>query len=391
MNCNSTYNGCSACAPNLTIYYIEASTSQIPFGFGCEFPQEGAASLLYKSRTINSLMFEDSYTAWFTFDNGEGNRVEGVDQISKQNGQYSSSQEHVFTIDKHGLIIIGFTENTSWKQSSFYKNTNNESTSIDNNYSSITIPSKSLCEVNRNFKNGTVDSVNEAIYSNCIGGGECDQQYGCNSINVKSSRTLKYNDPPHPQFGGGGQTNSYERISYELKLSNPLTKSFFYNLCKQSVSKKIQVLQDNSARNCQNLKCGNGEKDDCWQPFNTVEMSNNQIYEHNINVPVYSQKLKFIITIPKEKLVRGFKLIEGKVYFYYDGEEGETPCCQPCGGPDCFSGTIIKEVSFSIKNESKPFRKNLISEEIGDLDNNNSEHIGKTIRTCYVINRLDYI
>jgi hypothetical protein len=146
----------------------------------------------------------------------------------------------------------------------------------------------------------------------------------------------------------------------------------------------MSLLESNGPQNCQNGKCGDGKKDDCWGITSSFSITDNNLDDPSANSTT-SQKLKFKIAAPKEGFDEKYKSISGRVIFYYGGTEGKTPCCD-----DDFDGTIVEEKSYSISS-GPTFKDDYFAVDCGDFDNDNQSLVGETINICYTVDNISFI
>jgi hypothetical protein len=159
---------------------------------------------------------------------------------------------------------------------------------------------------------------------------------------------------------------------------------FFESLCLRSVDKKLLILESNQKQNCKNEKCGDGKKDDCWGAIGGIYLQSKDINPTTRKI----QKLKLKIATPKEPFIKQYKSVSGLIYFYTGGD-GNTPCCTECGGPECFTGEILKTSSYSFGGSS--FKDSLIAIDIGEINNFNENFVNKAISICATIDNVEYL
>jgi hypothetical protein len=227
--------------------------------------------------------------------------------------------------------------------------------------------------------NYTSDSTSGCSGSQTIARGSCnDCIYGCGAISCDSDL------PP-----GSNNGNLESKITYTHPVvpKAPLSRDSL-------ISKDLNEQRTNrygckpAPKNC--CKCGGaeGDKDSCWGSFSDFVPPDVAFQ----GKPRRVDELRVIVD--KIMFDEGeYKSISGKVYFYFGGG-GETPCCQDCGGPECFSGTIVDDKPYSISagNTMRIDDTLYYYLDIGNLDSSSLQaYAEESIDACVTIDNISFI
>jgi hypothetical protein len=176
-------------------------------------------------------------------------------------------------------------------------------------------------------------------------------------------------------------TNS---LTLKQTLSNEITLSKLFNICNQATSIKIDNYETNLPYSCNGTKCGTGKKDDCWDGAGSFSIADNNLDDPTATSTT-SQKLKFKVAVFKEGFNKEYQRVSGKVYFYYGGTDGKTPCCS-----SDFDGTVVKEAGYSISDSSLTFKDDYLAVDCGEFDNDDQTLVGQTINICYTVDNISF-
>lgn len=143
-------------------------------------------------------------------------------------------------------------------------------------------------------------------------------------------------------------------------------------------------------KNC--CKCGGeqGDKDSCWGGFVGFSIPD----ESDQGKP--RRKAELRIMADQKIFDKKYKSISGNVIFYIpsESEPGTTPCCMECGGPECFTGTVVDTMSFSISAGSTAVYggNTYYYRPIGDLDSSGYQtYKDETLSACITIDNISFI
>jgi hypothetical protein len=382
---SSQLNGCANCGSNLSLFAISTSVSQAKFGYACL--DESAGGPFLATSTSSNLNSQGIETL-----------ICGADNTLCS---YSFSSRLNYGVDSYGQIFIGTNSSLLYSYNSYFKDgcgscsPPNESFSTDN-YSSQTISKRNACEEDKTTSSDPFGPPNLCMVP-CDSPG-CSNSYSCEKVINTDSDSTNFDGiftptPPctdcdgnpiicPPPFGYSVTSNLSANIIQSV--SNICTLSLVYGLCKSSAEVKISLLESNGPQDCQNGKCGDGKKDDCWGSASPFSIVDNNLDDPNANSTT-SQKLKFKIAAPKEGFDKKYKSISGRVILYYGGTEGKTPCCD-----DDFDGTVVGENSYSI-SAGQTFKDDYFAANCGAFDNDDQSSVGETINICYTIDRITFI
>jgi hypothetical protein len=372
---SSELNGCASCGPNLNLFVLNASTSQEKVGFGC----------------LNGDFSNDPFGSKIGSGGKSRNAADNVICYSSNTSlNYSHNEKYSYAIDEFGIIAIGLNAVISMNFSDYAGDGCDiyiDGTAVGS-YFYQSVAKKNSCEEDRITQDGNLGSVPGNLYCTPNPGPvspDCSES--CNNIDTCTISSSQYTNQCDASTDVSGFTywaNSSLSEYIRFSLNENKNLSFFYNLCKSSVEKKMSLLESNGPQNCQNERCGDGKKDDCWGSASPFSIVDNNLDDPNANSTT-SQKLKFKIAAPKEEFGKKYKSISGRVIFYYGGTEGKTPCCD-----DDFDGTIVEEKSYSISS-GPTFKDDYFAVECGGFDNDDQSLVGETINICYTIDNIYFI
>ena len=221
--------------------------------------------------------------------------------------------------------------------------------------------------------------VGQYANATCTSSSSCTNSK-TNCENIANSNPAVTGTFPN-KCASGGSTNN-KSYSINAGYQSPKDLNFFYNIAKQIVNIKIQILEENKPQNCNEGTCGEG-KDACWGSASSFSITDNNLDDSNA-ASTTAQKLKFKIAASKQGFDKTYKSVSGKVKFYYGGTGGKTPCCD-----DDFDGTVVKETGYSISAGST-FKNDYFASDAGDFDNDDQSHVGETISICYTVDNISF-
>jgi hypothetical protein len=378
-SCSSnSLNGCAACGPSLVLFYISASTSREMVGLSCLDGSAPNPPIRYFSKNISAN--ETLYGAT-NIPNCPGSLTTNV--------SYTYTENMLCLVDAYGEIIC------SVSLSSFQNSSMNglETSCADpkpiNKSGSVTCSKKAR-----------KTSCEEEPETECIESDWCAEDGGCASYSCVSPCTTAVSCTKYTENGKDaydyvskiGGIEKYYRFdnssNYKTTIASSKTLSYFYDLCKSSVSKKMDLLKNNGPQNCDGDKCGSGGKDDCWGGGGCFTISANGLSDPNSNSAT-AQELKFKVATIKEGFDKKYKSVSGKVKYYIssdqDIEENRNPCCN-----SDFSGTVVKEAGYSI-SAGETFKNDYLASDAGDFNNSDQSHVGEAICPCITIDNVSFV
>jgi hypothetical protein len=373
-SCSSNgINGCASCAPSLTLWVIEATSSESLEGYSCFDGSVESPVVKYQTYSENS-----SYSYHYDV-------VDAPDHDSYED--YSNSYNYTYSIikfvDEYGNIISTNKYISKYNYSLYYL----DSPYFYNFFTQV---------------NGTIETNKAAKSQNDPFGPEPEP---ITTTSRSVSGLCSEEDPdqcpndsgPPPTLPAGTPTSETESENIACKTSEysimrenpfilvdssndlytekktisvPKSLSDINSLTTSSASKKMRILEDN---------------DESWQQ----SAGYFSIIDNNLNDPealsTTSQLLKFKISAIKEGFDKKYKSISGTVKFYYGGTEGKTPCCN-----DDFDGTVVKQAGYSISAGST-FKNGYLASDAGDFNNDDQSLVGQTINICYIIDSVSFI
>jgi hypothetical protein len=196
--------------------------------------------------------------------------------------------------------------------------------------------------------------------------GSCTTTSNCEGETKKANTSCTRSE-------GEYNSNAQGQLNVKVNYSNKAPS----NEPEPIVAKRIQRLKTNDFGAA--CKCGEGGKDDCWGGFGSFTFA-------DPTVTISRAALK--IAVIKEGFNKKYKSVGGTVKFYIpseqDIEEGRTPCCN-----DDFSGTVVKEVGYSLGGSS--FKEGqYLATDIGELSGS-SGPAGQTAVACIEIKSVSFI
>jgi hypothetical protein len=269
------------------------------------------------------------------------------------------------------------------------------------------------CGVVSCIENQSVDGITEsyessygpAAYSNNTGG-PCN----CNQYGQDCRGSMSYS----ANASTVAKTHSKTKYATPLEWKALMTESAGKRFGIYSTGKKRKAW-DSRRNTCVDwYPCESDNPDDCWEGFGGFpDISSPFANETRPQTPygripvdgikptltedaTYSAKwlLKVAINDEDKNFSRKYKNVSGTVYFYIDSESepGTNPCCTSCGGPDCFTGQIVKQQQFSIGPGSKKFKNTWFASDLGQTDAEELQaYVGQNIRTCISIDAIEFI
>lgn len=371
-SCSSnTPNGCASCGPGLVLFVIAAATSQSKAGH--------VRDSNYYAALVRSLNY-----SYFT---GKIAPCTLSGESGAGRGSFRARATYNYEIDAFGNIAIYVTGSHDASYTNTGDNPNQDPCCFQNggSGSSDTVSVKNKC-------NPTQTTTTESC-SNYGEGNESDicpypgtTMTDCSSLDPQDC-TFSSSETDETLTCGytlecGATTQCTDSTTY----NNLKDLQSFYNLCQSSASTKIGILTDNQSQDCNGSKCGDGDKDDCWELYTGPYffLNDNNLDDPNAN-STNSQKLKFKMATIKEGFDKTYKSVSGTVKFYYGGTGGKNPCCN-----DDFDGTVVKETGYSISAGSE-FKNDYLASDAGDIDNSDQSAVGEAIYICSTIDSVSFM
>lgn len=356
-SCSSQNNGCEACAPSLSFFGLEASTSLNKIGYSCLTNDGSGGCKVFSSSNMRAKAQASETATW------EGCNDSGSNSCS--DWSYSRSRSfYIYNVDEYGNLETDIESQSEGDSSCSCGGCisviclNDEDCTCSQSPESTVV---STCTENSTDSSNTVNQI-------CTG--KCCPLVdpGCSGPDLDSTLDQTFIS------------------SDSTTLSGEKSLSFFYGLARSSANKKYTILRSNGAQNANGDKCGNGGQDDCWGGGGCFGISDNNLDVSPEPCGTTAQKIAFKIATLKEGFDKKYKSVSGKVKFYYGGTEGKTPCCN-----DDFDGTVVKETGFSISASSSTFKDDYLASDAGDIDNSDQSHVGETICPCYTIDNASFL
>jgi hypothetical protein len=368
---SNSLNGCVACAPGLSIWFIEATSSESLGGYSCFDASVESPVVRYQTYNENS-----SYTIHYDVSDTPGN---------DSYGDYGNSYDYTYSIikfvDKYGNIISTNTYISKYNYSLYYL----DYPGFFNFFTQV----NGSTDVNKEAKSQNdpfgpepepITTTSRSVSGECSESDpdSCPNDPGTNGYPSQTPTsetetediTCKTSEYSLAKVNGMYLVDASNDLYTEKKtISAPKSLSDINSLTTSAVSKKITILEDNES----------------WG----LSAGYFSIIDNNLNDPealsTTSQKLKFKIATIKEGFDKKYKSVSGTVKFYYGGTEGKTPCCN-----DDFDGTVVKSAGFSI-SAGETFKNDYFASDAGDFDNSDQSLVGETINACYIIDNISYI
>lgn len=138
--------------------------------------------------------------------------------------------------------------------------------------------------------------------------------------------------------------------------------------------------------------CGcSNDRDACWGTYSNIATPGAFSYT-NVTIGVF----RIASNINQEEFSKEYKYVSGKVYFYIDSEyePNTSPCCTDCGGPECFTGQIVGESSYTLSAGAKQFKQNTrITTDLNYTYDSADVYVlypDEVIKACYTIDSVEY-
>lgn len=364
-------NGCSSCfGPSLTLFSVGHSANYpSPVEPGCP---------VYLNTTYNSNLHSSFYTVYSC-----------LEPCAYQGGISASTQSSditTITEEEDGTITTINTQTFSSSNNPRAVDTCSggpppigPGTSCTNTSSTITITRTDLCGNTTTSSSSTYNPCVEGGFvvdwvGSCYEGGTCDTTETC-ELSTFQSAPSPAAEPFCGSYVNGSKTG-------KTIYSNPVTATL--NDPNSIVDRKISRLKTNNfpctEGCCSKCNGEEGKQDDCWGGF------------VNFGIPDATEtisKVALKIAVGKEAFQKKYKSVSGKIYFYFGGEG--TPCCTECGGPECFTGTVVKTLNYSLGG-SDFGEGQYLATDIGEISNSELQgYIGETISACITVDSIEFM
>jgi hypothetical protein len=361
MNCTSAYNQCASCGPEISIFYKSVSMPISLYGFAPFQNDDGQTRYLsqmkknsYSDRTVSVLgeccvrpFGPQGYTC-------AGAKIGTRYTYTTSNGNSNEIWSHI--IDECGNIIADndFNGFTFLQQQSWIPNDDDDQC---RNYSSNVSASKTFGELIEYTYGGTC-----AYPSLPAGGSEV--------VSATTMKTANNNsDSSQDNCMVVSTTENLDELGTTV-LSNSKNLSYFQNIYNQAASKAL--VGKNSEDN--NNPCIS------YAGWSTAWDTGNKDSEINA--------LKIRIAVLKDNF-KEYSSIGGTYYLYYGGQVGESPCCQSCGAPECFTGTIVKTVNFSLgQNTDEELPGYFVASALEVNNYSDALPLNQGLKFCYTIKNI---
>ena len=139
-------------------------------------------------------------------------------------------------------------------------------------------------------------------------------------------------------------------------------------------------------------RCGcSNDRDECWDGYSNIGTPAAFSYT-NVTIGAF----RIASNVNQEEFSKEYEYVSGKVYFYIDSESepNTSPCCTDCGGPECFTGQIVGESSYTLSAGGKQFKQNTrITTDLNytyDSADVYELYPDQVIKVCYTIDSVAY-
>jgi hypothetical protein len=366
MKCSSDYNGCTNCGPAFSIFYKSVSVPISLYGFA---PFQDDENVRYLSQMKDGFYSEREVTVL--------------------------AECCVRPFGPQGFTCAGAAVGTRY-------------TYINRKGNSNEIWSHIIGECGNVIADYTLDGFGDEVRQFWIPNDEDDECRNY-SANVKASKdfggTIKYNyggTCTYPSLPAGGSVIFSSTIMKTIvadadsSQDNCMVSSSTYNLSELGTTtlsggEKLSYFQDITSEAASKAMIGKNSEDNnnpcisyaAWSlavPETTWNTGNK---DSEINA------LKIRIAIPKDNF-KEYSSIGGTYYLYYGGAAGETPCCQSCGGPECFTGTIVQASNFSLGESTDTELEGYFVASALQINNySNNLPVNQNLKFCYTIDNIE--
>ena len=365
MNCTSTYNQCASCGvPEINIFYKSVSMPINLYGFAPFQNDDGQTRYLSQMKKNSSSERDVSVLAeccvrpfgpqGYTC---AGAKVGTRYTYTTSNGSSNETWSH--EIDECGNIIADNEFNGFTSLSQQYWIPNDEEDPCQN-YSSTVSASKTFGESIEYTYGGT------CTYPSLPAGGS-------EIVSATTMKTVNNNtESSQDNCMVVSTTYNLDALGTTI-LSNAKNLSYFQNIYNQAASKAL-IGKNPEDNNNPCISYGG------WTLNSTTWNTGNKDSEINA--------LKIRIAVLKDNFKK-YSSIGGTYYLYYGGEVGETPCCQDCGGPECFTGTIVKTVNFSLgQNTDEELPGYFVASALEVNNYSDALPLNQDLNFCYTIENI---
>ena len=366
MKCSSDYNGCTNCGPAFNIFFKSVSVPISLYGFVPFQDDENVRYLNQNVRNSSSdryvLVFAECCERPF----GPQGYTCGGDAVGTRYTYlaYNGSSDEIWShiIDECGNIIADNTYNGFGSEVRQFWISNDEYNQC-RNYSA-TVNGKKIF-------GGSLESTY---------GGTCAYPV----LPPGGSEVVS----PTIMSSVVQESQSYQNDCYVSSSSSTLNSLGTTTL---SDGKKLSYFQDITSEAASKALVGKNPEDNnnpCisyagWSLGNPETTWNAGNKDSAIN------SLKIRVAIPKDNF-KTYSSIGGTYYLYYGGEQGETPCCQSCGGPECFTGTIVQAFNFSLgENTDTELEGYFVASALQINNYSNNLPVNQDLRFCYTIKNIE--
>jgi hypothetical protein len=365
-------NGCSSCGPTLTLFSV---------GHSANYPSPPGECPVYLDSRYNSRSSSSFNVVYYC----------GEDEICAYRGNGSAS---TMSSDTTSIVEEEDGSITTTRLQTFTSSTDSKTIETCTGFifsQNNCTNSSSVTTITKTDSCGNTTTSSSSTYNPCEGGNFVVDYVGdCSDLNPETSicNTTETCDSSGFEARSTGSGISFCGSFFngtkfgKTIYSNPVTATL--NDPNSVVDRRISRLKVNNfpcTESCC-FKCGgeNGKQDDCWGGFGGFSIPDSS---------VTISKVALKIAVEKEAFQKIYKSVSGKIYFYFGGEG--TPCCTECGGPECFTGTVVKTLSYSLGGSD--FREGqYLAADVGELSNTElQDYIDETIVACITVDSIEFM
>ena len=276
-----------------------------------------------------------------------------IDLKNFENDTYNGNLSIVYTVDELGVIVNSTRYNISYTSSASYQD----------KFTSYDYPKNFTC-----IKNPKISSCELEPEENCIYGGRCaitpqecevnPATYACSENTNDSLNCTQHrrNDQDSSFISGGGPNgnlwaSSNCNYSFINELLGVKDWDFFFDLAKESVDVKINILKNNDPQNCDGDICGS-EPEDCWNFWAYTTVADTGAGAGAINATSQKWKTRLRKTnLEDEELQKYIVTVESKYYLQIPIEDSDPIRILVDSGTDTFSGNQKRGTIHEFTNE----------------------------------------
>jgi hypothetical protein len=274
---------------------------------------------------------------------------------------YSENQSYSFIIDEFGFIAIGLNALIQMNfNEAGTEGCEEPVTDLTNNgsYFYQSIAKKNACEEDQVTTYGQLGNIPGSLY--CTPSNDplvpgCNEN--CQAFDGCERNGSNYFSSCYAEFQGTSASSNLSQ-SVNSQVISSLDWDFFFNLTKQSTTKKLEVLKNNDTQaliingNCSYFTCGSGGQEDCWSSWDGTVIAD--IGKGAGATSATSQKWETRVrktNLEDEELQKYIVTVESKYYLQIPVPASDPIRILVDSGTDTFSGNQNRGSIHEFTNE----------------------------------------